>query len=172
MTIVARIVLADCEAALTDLTGCGVGSEWSRRWVALVALLRAVGHVLDKVDGQRSRELRRVVDDEYRRLKDLKPEPHIFWSFIEEERNVILKEYRFRGVHASGFNVTSITAPSLKTGQQFTLTGDGSDDLHLHVFDEGPFAGRNHLDVAAEAIRWWRSYLDRIDALAEPSSRS
>src|SRR2546426_8009511 len=163
MTTVARIVLADCEGAVTDLTGPGVGAKWSRRWVALVALLRAVGHVLDKVDGQRSRDIRRVVDDEYRKLKDLKPEPHIFWGFIEDERNLVLKEYRFRGVHVSGFNVTSVTGASLKTGQQFTLTREGGGDLNLHVFDEGPFAGRNHLDVATEAIRWWRSYLDQID---------
>lgn len=169
MTIVARIVLADCELAVTDLGGLGVGSEWSRRWVALVALLRAVGHVLDKVDGQRSRELRRIVHDEYRKLKDSKPEPHIYWGFIEEERNLVLKEYRFRGVHASGLNVTSLTGPSSK-GQQFTRTREEPGDLHLHVFDEGPFAGRNHLDVATEAIRWWRSYLDQIDALVERSS--
>jgi hypothetical protein len=119
----------------------------------VVALLRAVGHVIDKVDGQRSREIRRIVDEEYRKLKDSKPEPHIFWGFIEDERNLVLKEYRFRGLHVSGFNVTSITGASLKTAQQFTLTREGVGDLHLHVFNEGPFAGRNQLDVAIEAIR-------------------
>ena len=138
----------------------------------MVALLRAVGHVLDKVDGQKSREIRRVVGDEYRKLRDSKPEPHIFWAFIEEERNLVLKEYRFRGAHVSGFNVTSIGTTSLKTGQQFTLTQEGVGDLHLHVFDEGPFAGRNHLDVATEAIHWWRSHLDQIDVLVERSCSS
>jgi len=56
------------------------------------------------------------------------------------------------------FNVTSITGPSSK-GQQFTRTREEPGDLHLHIFDKGPFAGRNHLEVATEAIRWWRSYL-------------
>ena len=166
MTIVARIALADCEAALSDLTNCGLDSGWSRRWVAFVAVLRAVGHVLDHVDGERAPELRSAIDNEYRKLKASKPEPHIFWSFIEDERNVILKEYRFRGVHASGSGLTSLTASSFKTARQFTVTSDRTADLHLHVFDEGPFASRNHLDVAAEAVQWWKRYLDQIDVLA------
>jgi hypothetical protein len=171
MTIVARIALADCEAALGDLAECGSDSGWSRRWVAFVALVRAVGHVLDHVDGERTPELRRAIDNGYGKLKASKPDPHIFWSFIEDERNVILKEYRFRGVHASGSGVTSLTASSFKTRRQFTVTSDRiADELNLHVFDEGPFAGRNHVDVAAEAVQWWKRYLDHIDALARDAS--
>ena len=42
-------VISDCEAAVEVLEDCGYGAEWRRRWVTVVALLRAVGHVLHKV---------------------------------------------------------------------------------------------------------------------------
>jgi hypothetical protein len=32
------------------------------------------------------------------------------------------------------------------------------------VFDRGPFAGRHQQDIAAEAVAWWKSYLDELDA--------
>ena len=135
----------------------------------MVALLRAVGHVLDKVDGAATPALRRAVDEEWRKLNQSKPEPAIFWSFIDDERNVVVKEYRFRGAHAWGVGVTSLTAAVLKTGETVTVTAMPPGDLQIHVFDEGPFAGRQHHDVADEALRWWRSYLDGVDALVPPA---
>ena len=44
----ARAVLSDCEESLLDLHVAKQDSL-RRRWVATVSLLRAVGHVLDKV---------------------------------------------------------------------------------------------------------------------------
>ena len=47
----ARIVLADCEMALADFNASVNANEFMRpRWVSLITLLRAVGHVLEKVD--------------------------------------------------------------------------------------------------------------------------
>jgi hypothetical protein len=168
MTTQARVVLSDCQGALDSLAHCEHGAEWRRRWVTVVTLQRAVGHVLDKVDGTSSPRMASVIKTRWSLLNKTKPEPHIFWNFIEEERNNVLKEYLFAGRHASGFNVKSVSL-SVGDGKIVTSTAEESDEIHMHVFNEGPFAGRHQIDVAAEAIAWWKAYLDEIDkATAEP----
>ena len=51
MTARARIVLEDCRLALQLLEEETDLRRWRLHWVAAVALVRAVGHVLEKVDG-------------------------------------------------------------------------------------------------------------------------
>jgi hypothetical protein len=46
----ARDVLSDCKQALEDFDAAGATPYWRTRWTAVVALLRAVGHVLHKID--------------------------------------------------------------------------------------------------------------------------
>jgi hypothetical protein len=73
-----------------------MGTElWRPHWAGLVALLRSVGHVLDKVDGATDPRLRHAIDAAWKELSDSKPEPKIFWEFIEAERNNVLKTYTF-----------------------------------------------------------------------------
>ncbi len=93
MTILAREVLSDCERLLGELTPEMPATLWRPRWAGLVALLRAVGHVLDKVDGARSPEARQVIDEAWMEPRGCKPEPKIFWEFIDAERNNVLKAY-------------------------------------------------------------------------------
>lgn len=53
MTSASRQVLADCRDAwmeLREVEESGEGRVWWRRWLAALVLLRAVGHVLGKVD--------------------------------------------------------------------------------------------------------------------------
>jgi hypothetical protein len=57
----AREVLSDCELALRDFEAAAPTAYWRTRWTALIALLRAVGHVLDKIDGARSAELKEAI---------------------------------------------------------------------------------------------------------------
>src|SRR5918996_909674 len=94
MTATARLVLRDCEAALDDLRAGPTGLQWRTRWAAAVALLRSVGHVLQKVDVEASPAMAQAVTEAWTRMNASKPEPRIFWGFIEEERNNILKGYR------------------------------------------------------------------------------
>src|SRR5262245_56620383 len=161
----AREVFDDCKVAIAALEQCGFGPEWRRRWVTVVALLRAVGHVLQKVDAKGGGRLSEIIWQDWDSLKKTKPEPAIFWSFIEDARNNVLKEYRFGGVHATGFNVDSVSV-GLSDGRTVTITPDAvcSGDVHMHVFDEGPFFGRNQIDVAKEALAWWHSRLARVEA--------
>ena len=71
MALAARLVLTDCEKALEELNDCDVDLETSlspmrrRRWMAIVALLRAVGHVLKNVDGASNPTLGRIIKAEW-----------------------------------------------------------------------------------------------------------
>jgi hypothetical protein len=161
MTAASRQVLLDCNGALEDLRAGPTGLQWRTRWAAAVALLRAVGHVLQIVDAKSSPAMKKAVGEAYSSLQDTKPEPRIYWSFIREERNNILKEYRFTARQ----NVTvrpGTTGINLNTGEEWEVA-PALPTLYDHVMGAGPFAGRDPRDLVAEAIEWWGEYLDRID---------
>lgn len=146
MTKAAREVLEDCRGAVDEIVDGIQGRSWRRRWVTAVVLLRTVGHVLEKVDVRISSEYRRAIDDAWAQLKSSKPNPEIFWQFIEAERNNIMKEYE------------------VGAGQGATVRlGQNKPIEHHYLINSGPFAGRDQRVVLREAIAWWESYLDGID---------
>lgn len=163
MTTNARAVLQDCEAALGDLRSGATGLLWRTRWVAAVALLRTVGHVLDKVDGRRSPQLRTAVGAAYEELNRTRPEPRIFWQFIEEERNNLLKVYEF-GVQQ---NVTLRPAtPWFNLGTGEGGSAGGGPTTYEHLVRGGQFAGQDPREVVQQAIDWWKEYLADVDRRA------
>lgn len=92
--LAARAPLAAARLVAQRLEDHDDDTDFRINWVALCALLRTVGHVLDKVDGASSETHRRTI---LRRWQDWKANPEqyaILWEFIEDERNAILKEYR------------------------------------------------------------------------------
>jgi len=89
----ARLVLADCRAALEQAERASDPVAFRVHWAALVALLRAVGHVLDKVDGRQSKSLRRAIDARWRVWNADRAGNRAYWSFIEAERANVLKAY-------------------------------------------------------------------------------
>jgi len=91
MTSAAREVLEDCRTALTLLEEEKDYRRWRIHWAAAVALIRAIGHVLDKVDGRNP--VRKRVSAEFFQRWKVDPEHEIFPKFIEHERNHLLKEY-------------------------------------------------------------------------------
>src|ERR1700722_16382346 len=67
-------------------------SEWVLIWAGTIALLRAVGHVLDKEDAESDARVKKVQRAWWNTLKATKPDPSIFWEFIERDRNLLLKQ--------------------------------------------------------------------------------
>ena len=146
MTEAARQVLEDCRGALVDFKDGLQGGSWRRHYILCITLLRIVGHVLDNVDKLKDPVLKIIIDDEYRKLKNSKKRHQIYWEFIDEERNDLLKEYKT----SAGQGVT------IKIGQKPAV------EYH-YVFNDGPFKERDQREVIQEAIVWWKSYLDNID---------
>lgn len=161
----ARFVLQDCKVALEDLRAAeATGVQWRIRWIAVVALLRAVGHVLDKVDGAQSPQLRAAINKEFERLKASKPEPRIFWDFIEAERNNILKVYQF-GARQSVTVRLGMLHVNFKTGEQWS--DSSGPTIYTYEMATEPFVGQKPHQVVEQAIAWWEHYLDEIEKHAK-----
>lgn len=146
MTRTAREVLEDCRGAIDEIGGGIQGRAWRRRWVSAVVLLRTVGYVLAKIDVNISPRYKAAIEAAWSRLSYTKPEPPIFWDFIDAERHNIVHEY----VVGAGQGVT-------------VYLGQNKPDEHHYLVSNGPFAGRDQRDVLREAVAWWEQYLDAID---------
>jgi hypothetical protein len=171
MTKAARRVLADCNYALDRHSEDLQGEAFRISWVSIIVLLRAVGHVLEKVDAKSNPRLAPVIASEWKKLKSTKPKPAIFWEFIEQERNSVIKLYemrvdrgvRFVAPRKGGGKVIVKIDLAKSSGQ--TLVS--SPTLQRFSFiQSGTFAGRPEEEVAREAIGWWKKYLDNIDKLS------
>ena len=165
MTSKAREVLSDCTAALELLEADTDDTRWRVHWAAAVALIRAVGHVLAKVDGA-NETVRKVADEAFRRWKSDDPEHHIFRDFIERERNNLLKE-NGTDVHpltnvALAFQFTAIPVGS---GEPVLVRDVAEIDENIYrPMIDGPWEGNDARDVLSLAIEWWLRELDAIDA--------
>lgn len=153
MTATARKVLADCRTAYDLLEVESDATRFRVLWVAGVALLRSVGDALHKVDAARDPRIAKAADDAWERVKADRENKAIFWEFIREERNNVLKEYKF-GFLSGPVHV--LVTPSDKV---FTL----DDNLFCPVAD-GRFAGEDCRDILAEGIAWWERKLSAIDS--------
>lgn len=164
MTYAAREVLDDCRLALAMLEEETDLVRWRVHWAAAVALLRAVGHVLDKVDGE-DPLTKRLASQAFKRWKGSAPEHRIFREFIEPERNSVLKEYRFRHhplnevQMAVGYTLqNSATGETMQLGDVLPL----GDNIY-RPFLEGWREGDDARDVLSEAIGWWEAELNVLD---------
>ena len=137
MTYKAREVLDDCRLALSLLEEERDFQRWRIHWAAAVALIRAVGHVLDKVDGG-DPVIEQVANSAFRCWKKPDPEHEIFREFIERERNNLLKEYH-SDIHPLGAVAVAVELTAEPP--------DGGEPLKLrHVAEIGENIYRPLLD--------------------------
>jgi len=116
--------------------------------------------VLRKVDALTDPALEKIINEEWSKLQNSKPEPRIFWEFIDEERNNILKEYQI----SAGQGVTirpGTTHINLKTGEQ--KSEQSLPTLYHYTINSGYYKGKEQKDVLSEAIEWWEEYLKNIE---------
>ncbi|QDL39408.1 hypothetical protein [Rhodoferax sediminis] len=165
MTAAAREVLEDCRGAIDGLVDGIQGRDWRRQWILSIVLLRAIGHVLDKVDGSRSSAARAAIDKWWAGVKQARPS--IFWDFIEEERNSVLKQYQSNAgqgvtVRLSGMQMGANGAPS--------KVDPPMPAIYHYVLNDGPFKGRDHRDVLRKALAWWEQQLATVDEAIQGSA--
>ena len=152
MKLTARTVLRDCKSAHALLEDESDEVRFRLFWVAGVALLRAAGHVLQKVDAERSPAIRLQVERAYSQWKRDREANAIFWEFIENERNHILKEYEI------GFLYGPIHMAVQPMVQTFSL-----DECLFCPIAAGRYAGEDGRDVMADAITWWEKQLNALE---------
>jgi hypothetical protein len=151
-SLVAWDVLKDCEQALEMLQKEDSFDKFRVIWVAAMAQVRAVGHVLHKVDGGRNPKLKKIIEDAFSDWKRNKGENVIFWDFIENERNSVLKQYEFGFL----FGPIGVIVPA---EDEFVELYEG---LFCPIL-EGYYEGEDCRDVLTEAIKWWIFQLNKID---------
>lgn len=154
MTEAARKVLSDCRISLRLLEEAVELNVWRVHWVGALTLIRAVGHVLHKVDG-REPKIRRLADQGFRMWKS-DPAHRIFLDFIDRERNDILKEYQF------GYEPQEAVGVVFDGGLLHFL----GDNIYRPL-NEGYGKNEDARDVYREAIEWWHARLDEIDREAK-----
>ena len=152
MATAARKVLNDCKYAHELLELEENEGKFRLLWVSCSSLLRAVGHVLDKVDAKSNADLKITINDWWQKLRTDKSQHPIFFEFIVLERNNILKEYEI-GMFSGEVNVL-ISA----TGESFTLT-----ETAFCPMSYGAFKGKDCRDIALEAIEWWEAQINAIE---------
>jgi hypothetical protein len=165
MTTRAREALADCEHALADFAA-GANTPFQRsRWVAVMTLLRTVGLVLKDVDRPTAdAATQQRIDAEWKRLNATKPEPRIFHDFIDAERAAVVHFYEMR----AAVNITVRPGPATLGGTMFGAAFGFGPTTFDYFMRDGPFKGRDPLDLCREAIDFWRCYLDAIDGKVAP----
>jgi hypothetical protein len=154
MTLAAHAPLDDAFIVAKLLEDHDDDTIFRINWVAFCALMRTIGHVLDKVDGAQSAHRREVVDRRWVEWKSHRDQHSIFWEFIEDERNAILKEYEF------GYQQGDVW-----------VGVEGPDGYETHRLDAGVyrpmlsdrFVGEDARDIAQEALQWWRHELSVIE---------
>tara|TARA_R110002072_G_scaffold19100_30_gene71223 strand:- start:23130 stop:23558 length:429 start_codon:yes stop_codon:yes gene_type:complete len=126
-------------------------------WVSALSLLRAVGHVLAKVDAVEP-NLRASANAAFKTWKDIANGHEVFTEFIENSRNLILKEYGFR------VDLRETIPLSVMEG-----TCIDTFDLGENIFRPlvgGYGAGEDCRDIYAFAIEWWENQLEEIEVNA------
>jgi hypothetical protein len=161
-TLRAWIVLADCEKAADQLDRAVEPDQWRVPYVACMALLRTVGHVLKNVDARRDKNYETVIREFLDFTESDKKRFSIFWEFIKKERDIILKEYSFA---SEGFLDLPIIECTDEESRDLEVTGVFTTDTLLIDSDLGhPYEGHDIRDLVREAIEFWTTSLNYIEA--------
>ena len=155
--------MADCEAVLEMLEDEEDEQRWRVLWAGAMALARTVGHVLQKVDGK-DPKVQPAINSAWNRWSGDKAANAIFWEFIEEERNNILKEYHFSVLDSAVVGV-SVVEIDQETGHAVAVESpDLLDENLFRPIETGFGAEEDARDVYREALQWWDAELSRIEA--------
>jgi hypothetical protein len=139
----AREVLDCCRHAHQKMGSNPTVRQWELIWADTIALLRAVGHELEKdASDTRLKQAHRAWLN-----KRKKPNPPIFWDFI------LLKEAELAVEHSFTITEDTITIPPPP----------------IYTYTMKPFAGRDTRDLVRDAIEWWQKQLDDIERKAASS---
>lgn len=168
LTFKSEMVLNDCKIALEQLKIVEQKDDVALlrlSWLTCVVLLRSVGYILKQID-EKSADIQlkpifKSVFEKYR--NDL-----IYMEFIEKDRHLMLKEYKFM-FHLEETEKVKDISMAFQDGTQM-LFQDGSEMLFntserikRYFLKTGTFDEKEILsDVVQKAIYWWETYIDDL----------
>jgi hypothetical protein len=130
-------------------------------WFACITLLRAIGHVLHKVDSANfTSEKCELLKSSFTNWKSNEP---IFRDFIEQERNNVLKEYSMTTEIVSEKQISSLV---LSDGSSLELSNGESLEVSVTIENfvkcKGHRQGETPISTLDEALDWWAIQLDKF----------
>ena len=157
--------MRDCESVLDMLEDEEDRQRWRVLWAEAMALVRAVGHVLRKVDGGDAR-LRPLIDAAWDNWKADRSKNSVFWEFIQKERNYILKEYRFGVLDSAVVGLGLVKTDGGQTSGHTAApkTPVAPRENLFRPLEEGFGIGEDARDVYRDALQWWDAELASIEA--------
>ena len=153
----AYLPLSDSVNAAFSLRHADYAVNWRFDFIVAITCLRAVGHVLHKIDCQNFPEIKDEVSLRFDRWKLGVGDDTIFPHFIEDARNSLLKTYSFTSSDKVAFYDDEY--------------GEFTDDFpHPDIVVSGPFEGEDVITLFYRAHDWWRRELNDISKLILPIS--
>lgn len=135
-------------------------ADYQSQYIAIIALMRSVGHVFDKVDCNDTD--RRNWSNTHWPTWKKKP---IFKDFIEPTRNALLKEFR------GGLQLKSDAFGSPAIVFNPSMPGGVSEYAAFNAREACDFMDRPVLPNMRAAIDFWNGWLDLAEtAFGEPAS--
>jgi hypothetical protein len=135
-------------------------------------LLRSVGHILER-ESKANKSFETAVKQWWKGLKHRKPKPESFWQFMEDERNIVLKEGQLRAGQSVAITLVGAAVIAL-AGDQVAPPPPpqkSPEAIYSYHMNDGPFYGRDPHELVAEAITWWRMELQAIEKIASSAGR-
>jgi len=124
--------------------------DWKVSWIGTCTVLRTAVDLF-RADAKSclASSIRDEITAEWDAIKAQREQHGIFWEFLRQERNNIIHEYQWRAYEAW------IKPDGTVRAQPLTLLGSLDDDARpLLLMRDGPFKGRNSLDLLKEGADW------------------
>jgi hypothetical protein len=125
-------------------------SDWKVIWIGACTILRT-SIDLFRVDSRSciNERLREEILAEWRSIDANRDDHQIFWKFLRQERNNILHEYKW-----SAYEVW-LDREGVERPARFSLLEVRPDDVRsIIVMKNGPYKGRNTLELLSEGAEW------------------
>lgn len=126
-------------------------SEWKVGWIGTCAVLRTAIELF-RTDRNSClvSELRGEIAAEWKAIGHQRKDHAIFWEFLRRERDSVVHHYQWRAYEAwmKPDETFRASRPSL------LLMLDKDDARPVLLMREGPFRGRNSLDLLKESADW------------------
>jgi hypothetical protein len=161
----AETVLQDCKHSIWAYDINLQAEELRIKWVSIISLLRAVGHVLLKVDTTKDEKLKKIIICKFKEIDRQKEQNMIYHEFIKKERDRFLKEYDHGFIRLVG------PKPGIRKGvySSFDVSRNRGAVVEPRESDEivsylssGPYQGKYERDIAKMAYEWWQEVIDDI----------
>lgn len=125
-------------------------SEWKIIWIGTCAVLRTAIDLF-RVDAKSCLvpSIRNEITAEWNAIKDQKEKHAIFWEFLRHERDNVIHQYEWRAYEAWMKPDGSFRAARLSL---LLLEEDNAHPVLL--MRDGPFRGRNSLELLKEGADW------------------